>query len=232
MKAKKDGGRQMGNLILASASPRRKELLEQAGIDFTVDAADVDEHITVSDPAEYVMELSRRKARAVAERRQRTDCGKGSRKRTDGVENRADPEAGGSAGRADANDPEEIILGADTVVVCDGRILGKPEDKADAVRMLKLLSGREHEVYTGVTLFGNRGEKTFYECTKVIMYDNDENVLWAYAQTGEPLDKAGAYGIQGRGALLVKGLCGDYNNVVGLPVARVARELRAYDGRS
>ncbi len=186
----------MGRLVLASASPRRKELLEQAGIAFTVEAADVDENIDVTEPAAYVMELSRRKAWAVATRR------------------------GSEPGAK-----EETVLGADTVVVCDGRILGKPADAGDAVEMLRMLSGREHEVYTGVTLLGADGEKTFFECTRVVMYDNDEATIQAYVDTGEPLDKAGAYGIQGRGALLVKEIHGDYNNVVGLPVARVAREI-------
>ena len=187
----------MKTIILASGSPRRRELLAQIGIDFTIDVADVDEDIEADDPQSLVEELSRRKAKAVA-----------------------------------ARHPGTVVLGADTVVVCDDRVLGKPKDEDDALRMLTMLSGRTHQVLTGVSLVrgadGREEERTFAECTDVVMYENGEDVLRSYIATGEPTDKAGAYGIQGRGAVLVKEIHGDYNNVVGLPVARVARELSAF----
>ena len=184
----------MKNLILASASPRRRELLTQAGLEFLIDAADVDERIALTDPEEYVKELSRRKAEAVRKRH---------------------------SGEA------AVVLGADTVVVCDGAILGKPVDEKDAFRMLSLLSGRAHDVFTGVTLLSEDGALSFAERTQVVMYDNSEELLRDYIATGEPVDKAGGYGIQGRGTVLVREIHGDYNNVVGLPVARVIRALYA-----
>lgn len=188
----------MQSIVLASASPRRKELLEQVAVSFIVDAASINEHITKSDPKEYVKELSRRKAEAVAQKH-----------------------------------PGRIVLGADTVVVSNGEIMGKPKDERAALAMLYRLSGHSHKVYTGVTLYrleeGNDYEqKTFVECTEVVMFANDEPVLREYIATGEPMDKAGAYGIQGKGALLVKEIHGDYNNVVGLPVARVVREILSF----
>ena len=203
------------NIILASGSPRRKELLEMAGIVFTIDVSDVDEKFRTDDAELYVREISYRKASAVA-----------------------------------AKHPGDIILAADTIVVLEGEILGKPYDKKDALHMLKKLSGRTHQVFTGVTImsFGQRAEhrsgmawgqadlggiphesfhNTFSECTHVTMFENDDQLLSDYVATGEPMDKAGAYGIQGRGSLLVKKIWGDYYNVVGLPIARVVRELEA-----
>ncbi len=193
-------------LILASGSPRRRELLAQAGILFDVETFDVYETVgaelarDVEDHPDQVyripMELSRRKALAGAA----------------AYENR-------------------WILGADTVVCYDGEILGKPADAAEALDMLCLLSGRVHTVITAVTLLRRQGkalqERAFYEETRVEMYETDRKLLQAYIQTGEPMDKAGAYGIQGRGAILVRRIEGDYNNVVGLPLARVYRELDA-----
>lgn len=184
----------MKNLILASASPRRRELLTQAGLEFLIDAADVDERIALTDPEEYVKELSRRKAEAVRKRH---------------------------------SEEAAVVLGADTVVVCDGAILGKPVDEKDAFRMLSILSGRAHDVFTGVTLLSEDDALSFAERTQVVMYDNSEELLRDYIATGEPFDKAGGYGIQGRGTVLVREIHGDYNNVVGLPVARVIRALYA-----
>ena len=181
-------------LVLASGSPRRKELLEQVGLSFTVDVADVDENLEEDRPASLVEQLSRKKALAVL-----------------------------------ARHPEAIVLGADTVVAYEDEILGKPEDEADALNMLSMLAGRVHHVYTGVTLCYYNKEQvvtdTFHVCTKVEMYDVPRDLLQDYIRTGEPMDKAGSYGIQGQGAILVRRIEGDYNNVVGLPVSEVFRKL-------
>lgn len=180
--------------ILASASPRRRELLEQVGAEFEVIPAMGEEIILSSEPAEAVMELSAQKAAEVAEKLQGEDV---------------------------------IILGADTVVAYEGEILGKPRDEADAERILSMLCGNMHSVYTGVTIIwkqdGKTKQRTFYEETKVIMYPMQKEQILAYIRTGEPMDKAGAYGIQGKGALFVEKIDGDYNNVVGLPLAKVFR---------
>lgn len=190
----------MEKIILASASPRRHELLEQIGIRHTVCPAKGEEYITKTHPGEAAQELSLRKAAEVAEKTE-----------------------------------EGIVIGADTVVSVDGEILGKPRDRRDAVRMLKRLSGRAHEVYTGVTLLRKAGgsvtdRKSFYICTKVYMYPMTEEEIAHYAASGEPDDKAGAYGIQGRAGAFVEKIEGDYNNVVGLPAARVYQELKAMTG--
>ena len=190
----------MEQMILASASPRRLELLRQVGIEPAVEPSHVEEVITSTSPGEVVMELSRQKAEDVA-----------------GL-HRGEP---------------VIVLGADTVVAADGKILGKPKNREDAVRMIKLLQGRSHQVYTGVTLvfceeFSSQKTSsviTFYEETVVFVFPMTERQAEAYVDTGEPMDKAGAYGIQGKFAAYVKGISGDYNNVVGLPVGRVCQEL-------
>ncbi len=195
-------------IILASGSPRRRELMQQIGLDFEVQVSEVEEHVTSTVPAEVVQELSRQKAEAVAavlfkRGNDRSDC---------------------------------LVLGADTIVACDGRILGKPKDEADAVHMLTMLSGRAHEVYTGVTFVyadpvdGSRKEHTFYECTKVHFAPMSAEEIAEYVATGDPLDKAGAYGIQGFCARYITGIEGDYNNVVGLPVGRVYQELKRCAG--
>lgn len=121
---------------------------------------------------------------------------------------------------------EETIIAADTIVTIDGTILGKPSDEFSAVRMLKQLSGRTHQVYTGVCLIQNGLEESFYNCTSVTFYPLSDKEIRDYVSTGEPLDKAGAYGIQGKGALLVKEICGDYYSVMGLPLAETLRRLR------
>jgi len=188
----------MKKIILASASPRRRELLKQAGFSFEVMVSQADETITEKTPEAMVKELSGRKARAVAQA-----LAKGN-----------------------------LVIGADTLVVMDGRILGKPTDEIDAFRMLKELSGHTHQVYTGVTLLGEtdegRVEKVFVEKTDVTMYPMTDEEIQAYIGTGEPMDKAGAYGIQGRAAVFVKEIKGDYNNVVGLPIARLYQEIREW----
>lgn len=188
--------------ILASGSPRRRELLEQMGICFEVSPAHGEEIITKELPAEIVEELSDMKACEVAERY--TDCYK--------------------------NDTT-VIIGADTIVAFENEIMGKPKDTADAVRMLTTLQGRTHQVYTGVTLviLENDEKKivTFHERTDVHMYPMTKEQIEAYVATGEPMDKAGAYAIQGKCAAYIKGINGEYNNVVGLPVARLMQELFA-----
>lgn len=188
-------------IYLASASPRRKELLKQVGLSFKTMPSTVDEKITKTEPSEVVEELSYQKAVDV--------CG---RLVNEGAE-------------------DFVVIGADTVVSCWGEILGKPKDKEDAVRMLRRLKGGSHQVYTGVTLaWKNRGISpmyfTFNECTDVTMYDMTEEEIRKYVDSGEPMDKAGAYAIQGLCAAYIQGICGDYNNVVGLPVGRVWQELK------
>ncbi len=182
------------NVVLASASPRRRELLQTAGVTFTVKVSDADEHIEPDTPPhEAVMSLARQKAQAVAK-----SC------------------------------PDDLVIGADTVVVYDGAILGKPADEGDAARMLRMLSGKTHTVFTGVCIVRAGKTETFFEQTQVTFYPLTEREIAEYVATREPMDKAGAYGIQGRGCTLVQCICGDYFNVVGLPVAALCRRLREY----
>ena len=183
----------MKKLILASGSPRRKEILEQVGLDFCVFPSDVEEVITKQVPSDIVMELSRQKAEDVFQKQKEQDV---------------------------------IVLGADTVVAYEGKILGKPKDKEDAAAMLHMLSGQKHSVYTGVTLISSAGRETFYEETRVEFYPMSEKEIRDYVNSKEPIDKAGAYGIQGKAAVFIKGIEGDYYNVVGLPVARVSQYLQ------
>lgn len=199
----------MGQIILASASPRRRELLEQVGISFEVCPAKGEEIITGTLPSAVVSELSAQKAREVA----------GMLKQY------------GDSHRELMTPQDIMVIGADTVVAADGQILGKPKDEADAARMLRLLSGRSHEVYTGVTIVlmsrsGRVGEHTFYEKTTVTMGEMSDGEIERYIATGEPMDKAGAYGIQGKCAVYIDKIQGDYNNVVGLPVSAIYRELK------
>jgi len=186
-------------LILASASPRRKELLRNAQIKFTVQATNVPE---VPEPGEQpdacAKRLAREKARAVASLR-----------------------------------PEAFVLGADTIVVVDGQMLAKPEDENDAERMLRLLSGRTHQVITGVCLIGKSGTDATFEdvrseSTLVTMERLTEEEIRFYAESGEPLDKAGGYAIQGIASRWISRIEGDYSNVVGLPVPLVYRMLKQH----
>lgn len=188
-------------IYLASASPRRKELLKQVGLSFKTMPSTVEEKITKTEPQEVVEELSYQKAVDV--------CG---RLAADGKE-------------------EFVVIGADTVVSCWGDILGKPKDREEAASMLKRLQGGSHQVYTGVTLAWKYKDMsamyaTFSECTDVTMYTMTEEDIRQYVDSGEPMDKAGAYAIQGLCAAYIQGICGDYNNVVGLPVGRVCQELK------
>ncbi len=180
-------------LVLASASPRRQELLRNAGISFVVQAADIDETPLADENAEQcARRLAREKALAVARLR-----------------------------------PQDRVLGADTIVVVDGAILGKPRNGADAARMLRMLSGRTHEVITGVCIVEAGCEaKVASETTRVTMNELSDEEIREYVATGEPMDKAGAYAIQGMASRWIPRIEGDYSNVVGLPVALVYRMLR------
>ena len=223
-------------IILASASPRRRELLSQIGLYFEVVVSETEEKITSTEPAKVVEELSAQKAEAVWEKLFSMTASQGS------VTDAERLEEGSGVSRTDEGsegfDPEQtsgettitdnVVLGADTVVACDGKILGKPADMEGAVAMLTMLQGRGHEVYTGVTiLYEENGEKTltFHEKTTVHFYPMTDAQIREYVATGDPMDKAGAYGIQGLCARYISGIAGDYNNVVGLPVGRVYQEL-------
>ena len=199
----------MSQIILASASPRRKELLEQIGLEFEICPAKGEEIITKTIPEEVVMELSKQKAEEVA-----------AMVATFGEEHK------------EITTPSDIlVIGADTVVAYDGKILGKPKDEEDAKRMLHMLAGNTHSVFTGVTLVlidksGRAGELVFYEKTDVTMYPMSDAEIETYVATQEPMDKAGAYAIQGKCAIYIEKIEGDYNNVVGLPIARIYQELK------
>lgn len=192
-------------IILASASPRRRELLSQIGMEFEVRVRDTDEPAVSKDPAELVTALSSLKASAVFEQ------------------------------LSEEEKRESVVIGADTVVAFNGNIMGKPKDRADAVSMLSDLQGRIHQVYTGVTfiLQEDRSDKpvkvSFFERTDVSMYPMSQEEILSYVESGEPMDKAGAYAIQGKCAAYIKKINGDYNNVVGLPVGRLYQEIKKYD---
>jgi septum formation protein len=182
----------MQTLILASSSPRRKELLHNLHLSFEVSSKNVDESFDPNlQPSEVVMELAQRKAKAVFK-----------------------------------DHPDAFVIGSDTIVVYQGQILHKPTDEEDAVRKLRMLSGKKHEVYTGVSILSPHATARFYEKTEVLFWELTDEEIMSYVQSGEPLDKAGAYGIQGYGSMLVKKIDGDYYAVVGLPVSRTVRELK------
>lgn len=186
-------------MILASQSPRRRELIALISPEFRVVPAQGEEILPPGiSPEQAVLLLSRQKAEEV---RRREFPGEGA--------------------------VPDTIVAADTVVAIDGEILGKPHSEANAVEMLRRLSGREHSVYTGVTVISGEQCVSFAERTAVEFFPLTEEEISAYAATGEPMDKAGAYGIQGRGALLVRRIDGDYYNVMGLPVGELHQRLRA-----
>ena len=198
----------MAQIILASASPRRSELLRQAGLTFSVIPSQGEEVITSTHPAEVVEELSLQKAQEVADRILK-----------------------GDADILSGNSGPVVVIGADTVVAADHRILGKPADRREAREMMTLLQGSIHQVYTGVTLIvtGPGTElrtRTFHECTDVDVYPMTDEEIEDYISTPEPYDKAGAYGIQGSFGIYIKGIRGCYYNVVGLPIARLVHELK------
>lgn len=215
-------------IILASASPRRRELLTQIGLDFEVVISETEEKITSTEPAKVAEELSTQKAEAVWEKLVSMTASQGSvtnAERLDEGSEVFEPEQ--TSGETTMTDT--LVLGADTVVACDGKILGKPADTEAAAAMLTMLQGRGHEVYTGVTILyeqnGERKTLTFHEKTIVHFYPMTDAQIREYVATGDPMDKAGAYGIQGFCARYIRGIEGDYNNVVGLPVGRVYQEL-------
>jgi septum formation protein len=202
--------------ILASGSPRRRELLARIGIEFEVIPSDVDEIITKEVPSDIVMELAYQKALCIHDKYNLSD--------KYNLPNKYNlPEQ--------SNISNFVVIGADTIVVYRDEILGKPADKAEAFDMLSMLADRTHQVYTGVSLLVNIGgkltTKTFFEKTDVTLYPISKEDLHTYVDSGDPLDKAGAYGIQGDFAIHIKGICGDYNNVVGLPIGRLYQEMKS-----
>ena len=215
-------------IILASASPRRRELLTQIGLDFDIVVSETEEKITSTEPAKVVEELSAQKAEAVWEKLCSTAASQGSVTNAERLDEGSEVfESEQTSGETTMTDT--LVLGADTVVACDGKILGKPADTEAAAAMLTMLQGRGHEVYTGVTILyeqnGERKTLTFHEKTIVHFYPMTDAQIREYVATGDPMDKAGAYGIQGFCARYIRGIEGDYNNVVGLPVGRVYQEL-------
>ena len=178
------------SIILASQSPRRKELLGLFQVPFTIRVADIDEAMDPAKaPCDEVARVSRKKAEAIPRQ------------------------------------PGQVVIAADTIVVCDGQVLGKPVDEADACRMLAMLSGRAHQVMTGLTILTDDACVSCTEVTDVYFRPLTDRQIAAYVATGDPMDKAGSYGIQGGAALFVEKLCGDYYNVMGLPVCRLAKLL-------
>lgn len=181
----------MKRFIVASASPRRRELLSNVGFTFEVIPSDADESCEEKlSPEELVMELGRRKAESVF-----------------------------------AENTDAVVLGCDTIVEYGGTVLGKPESREEAKEMLRMLSGRKHNVHTGVCIMDNEKAVSFVNTVKVEFYELSGELIDSYVATGESDDKAGAYGIQGVGCVLVKGIEGDYFSVVGLPVAETVRKL-------
>ena len=189
--------------VLASGSPRRRELFSKVVPEYEVIPAVGEEVTTKELPAEIVEELSYQKAREIF------------------YKNLTDSE------------DDLVVIGSDTVVSYNHRVLGKPADRSDAAAMVRMLQGQTHSVYTGVTVFykmdGETGSFTFSECTDVHVAPMTEEEIMGYVNTGEPDDKAGAYGIQGQFAIFISGIDGDYYNVMGLPVARLYKELREHD---
>ena len=178
-------------LILASASPRRKELLGLFHIPFTIRVADIDEAMDhTKPPFDEVARVSQLKARAVP------------------------------------RESDDIVIAADTIVVCEGKVLGKPHSEAEAVSMLSLLSGRDHQVMTGCTVVRGEHCETFTEVTDLHFRQLSQKEIENYVASGEPMDKAGAYGIQGGAALFCERMVGDYYNVMGLPVCRLGQVLK------
>ncbi len=185
----------MKKIVLASASPRRKEILEQVGISFDIIPSTSDEVITKDVPKDIVEELAEQKAYEV-------------------FSNLSNP---------------SIVIGADTIVVLNNSIMGKPKDEIDAFNMLDNLQNKTHTVYTGVCIYINENNEIkkllFSEATNVTMYPMSKEQIYDYIATKEPMDKAGAYGIQGKSAIYIKKIDGDYNTVVGLPIARLYTEM-------
>lgn len=189
------------NLLLASKSPRRRDLLTDAGYDFEIVSSPFDEKEVdlTSNPVQGVCDIA---------------CGKA---------------AAAFDTLSDEKKCEAVVLGADTIVVCDGEVLLKPKDEADAAATLRKLSGKRHQVHTAVSIISATERETFVSTTDVYFYELTDAEISAYIETSEPMDKAGSYGIQGKGGLLVEKIDGDYYNVVGLPIARTVRALQKYN---
>jgi septum formation protein len=189
---KRKGRVKLSTIILASQSPRRKELLQQLNLTFSIQKSDADETIVERlKPEDFVLELAKRKAVIIAKQY-----------------------------------PNDYVIGSDTIVTYGDEILEKPGNNEEAIKMLEMLSGRTHSVYTGVAIF-YKGEQTiFYEKTDVTFWELSKEEINSYIESGEPFDKAGGYGIQGLGAMFVKEIKGDYYTVVGLPLSKVYRELK------
>lgn len=193
-------------IILASASPRRRELLSRAGFDFEIVTSDIEERTTQSEPEEIVKELSYIKAEDVFDRIVQSNN--------------------------DSGHKAIMVIGADTVVSKEGRIMGKPESESAAFGMIQSIQGSTHQVYTGITVFfydlrtKKIKTKSFAECTEVTVFPMSDTEINNYIATGDCMDKAGAYGIQGIFGVFVEKINGDYNNVVGLPIARLYQELK------
>ena len=209
-------------LVLASASPRRRELLSQIGLEFTVMPSTKEENANTTEAGALVQELSRQKAVDIWEQ---LSGGQGQNPDADQEQISEETQEPNLNGKRQS---ELLVIGADTVVCCEGKILGKPHSREAAAEMLTALQGRSHDVYTGVTLYSQSETVTFFECTQVEFYPMTEVEISEYIDSKEPMDKAGAYGIQGLGARFVKGIRGDYNNVVGLPVGRLYQELKSH----
>lgn len=209
-------------LVLASASPRRRELLSQIGLEFTVMPSTKEENAKTTEAGALVQELSRQKAVDIWEQLSGDQGQNPDADQEQISEETQKPNLNGK------RQPELLVIGADTVVCCEGKILGKPHSREAAADMLTALQGRSHEVYTGVTLYSQSETVTFFECTQVEFYPMTEAEISDYIDSKEPMDKAGAYGIQGLGARFVKDIRGDYNNVVGLPVGRLYQELKSH----
>lgn len=187
------------DIILASGSPRRSELMKQVGFDFKVSTCNTDESYDEGmTPSEIVMELSLRKADAVFDK--------------------------------EMPEKDTVVVAADTIVAIDNEILGKPKDRNDAIRMLSELSGKKHQVYTGVTLYyyvaGRVFIENFADYADVYFRELSQDTIISYVDSWEPMDKAGAYGIQGLGAILVDKIDGDYYTIVGLPIAKVYHSIK------
>ncbi len=185
----------MSKIILASASPRRRELLTQIGLKFEIIPSRREESMKGNRPSQVVMGLAMDKAADIFH------------------------QVGG------AEKPDVLVIGADTIVALGNVILGKPKNAEDALNMLQFLQGKTHQVYTGVCMMTADKTQVFYEKTDVSMYPANEAQLKDYICTGEPMDKAGSYAIQGRGSVFIREIHGDYNNVVGLPVAQIWQRL-------
>ncbi|MCQ2512054.1 MAG: Maf family protein [Lachnospiraceae bacterium] len=188
----------MSKIILASASPRRREILQLVDLEFDVIISDCDENIEYDGPADMVEKLSYRKAKNVADKLPKSE--------------------------------EHLVIGSDTIVYFNGKVLGKPKEETEAFQMLHEMVGNTHVVYTGVSVIDTKTGKTeiFHEKTEVEFYDVSDEEIRQYIATKDPLDKAGAYGVQGKGAFLVKGIRGDYFTVVGLPIAHLIRVLKNF----